>query len=987
MQRIIYLFLFITLGCSTLSAQTLTHVLGEVLVRPAAGQEIKTILADFDRFEGQATKLSIVEEISRPLNIWRLHFDHTAIHEQRFLRHLQANNKIHTAQLNHLVTMRETIPNDALFDNQWQYINQGQNGGTVGADIDADLAWDITTGGLTIDGDTIVVAVLDDGIDRSHEDFGDNLWLNHAEIPDNGIDDDNNGYIDDYLGWNINSNNDNIEGGGHGTPVAGIVGAQGDNNIGVAGVNWNVKIMVIRTDFNTNEADVIEAYSYVLEARQKYNESNGSEGAFVVSTNASWGIDFGQPENSPLWCAFYDTLGQAGILNCGATINGNQNVDEIGDLPTACPSDFMVSVTNMNRNDVKVTQAGYGAETIDLGAFGAETFTTADNNGYSGFGGTSGATPHVTGAIALLYSAPCSTLSALAKSNPAEAALLARQYILEGVDPNASLDTITTTGGRLNLYNSLSLLLQNCSPCPPPVALAAEAVTDTSANLVWTVLTDSTAVYLRWRTAGDTVWVTADSVSSPFALNNLSACTDYEFQLSATCDTLDSDSSSIVTFRTDGCCLPPSGLSVTNIGMDSASISWSTITAATTYNVLLSSPTGTILYEQVASNELDVFDLLPCETYSVSVQTNCTDSSTVFGTPITFTTFGCGACLDLTYCESSGANSNFEWIESIVVGPLSNTSGDDGGYILFDSPATVFTSYNTYPVTLTPAFSGITYAEYFKIWIDFNHDGVFDPVSELAFDGLEASAETITGSMLIPGTAMTGITRMRIGMEWEGGSGTEIPEPCDTYDYGEVEDYCIEIVEGAPMQCDTPTNPDTLNTQPGSITLSWMDASDDHVDHNLRVRMVDAPDWTLYENVASPLEITDLEDCMNFEFQVQANCADGVSKSEFTESFEFSSYCVVVSTNDLAEQFEISVLPNPFREELVINLEGNVAGTALIQLVDLSGRILHQQSTDIFSGRQSLLLDNLSDIPDGVYVVSVQTENGTYNQKLVKMSR
>ena len=264
--------------------------------------------------------------------------------------------------------MRSTTPNDVEFPNQWQYINTEQSGGSQGADIDVDLAWDVTTGGLTANGDTIVVAVLDDGIDLNHSDFENNLWVNHAEIPNNGIDDDENGYIDDYRGWNSNQDNDNIAGGGHGTPVAGIVGAKGNNGTGVAGVNWNVKVMVVKNDFNTSEAGVLAAYSYPLAMRQQYNESNGTRGAFVVSTNASWGVDFGRPEDAPIWCSYYDTLGTYGILNCGATINGNVNVDEEGDLPTACSSDFMISVTNMNHFDNKVQGAGYGLETIDLGA-------------------------------------------------------------------------------------------------------------------------------------------------------------------------------------------------------------------------------------------------------------------------------------------------------------------------------------------------------------------------------------------------------------------------------------------------------------------------------------------------------------------------------------------------------------------------------------------------------------------------------------------
>ncbi len=522
---------------------------GELLVR-AQKSALSNVLSEID----PSGAIEISQDVSAPLNIWLIKFDPDQFNEYVLLEKLQLDNRIETAQLNHLVTLRGTLPNDTDINDQWQYVNTGSNGGVVDADIDMDDAWDITTGGLTALGDTIVVCAIDDGIDLNHTDFEDNLWVNHGEIPNNNIDDDNNGYIDDYQGWNISSLDDDIAGGSHGTPVAGIMGAKGDNNRGVSGISWNVKVMVVKNDFDTDEADVIAAYTYPLVMRRMYNASSGAEGAFVVTTNASWGIDQGQPSSSPLWCAFYDTLGAAGILNCGATANWNYNIDVDGDLPTACPSDYLIAVTNMDRTDTKVQFAGYGLTTIDLGAFGDDTYTTDLGNSYGGFGGTSGATPHVAGTVGLLYSLNCPDFASLAQSNPGGAALMVKESILNGVDLNSSLSNITVTGGRLNVYNSLQFLLAACDStvCTTPFAVSSSDVTETTAKLKWNSLSDSNYV-LRFKSTSEVDWTEVNLNDAFYDLTNLKPCQIYEFQVQNTCDTGASAYTPVKTFRTEGC--------------------------------------------------------------------------------------------------------------------------------------------------------------------------------------------------------------------------------------------------------------------------------------------------------------------------------------------------------------------------------------------------------------------------------------------------
>ena len=162
-------------------------------------------------------------------NIYLVHVDGPNWAEA--LGKFKSHRHVRAAQLNHLVSERETVPNDPNFGQQWHHVESGDH------DIDSDLAWDVTTGGVAGNGARIVVAVLEGGgSNYSHTDLIDNHWTNPGEVPDNGIDDDNNGYVDDYNGWNVGSNNDNIAGGGHGTSVSGMIGATGNNGTGGAGV-------------------------------------------------------------------------------------------------------------------------------------------------------------------------------------------------------------------------------------------------------------------------------------------------------------------------------------------------------------------------------------------------------------------------------------------------------------------------------------------------------------------------------------------------------------------------------------------------------------------------------------------------------------------------------------------------------------------------------------------------------------------------------
>ena len=400
----------------------------------------------------------VVEKVLvRRLNILSIKLKNNQISPLDAIKEFRKNPFVDKAIPDTKVSRRD-MPDDIQFDQQWGLHNVGQSGGTEDADIDAPEAWDIATGGITPLGDTIVVAIVDGGMLLTHADLTPNLWTNWGEIPGNGIDDDNNGYIDDVHGWDAFSSDGSVPSDGHGTHVAGIVGAKGNNGVYVAGVNWDVKLMPIRGSSGTTSI-VLEAYGYALDQRAIYDSTDGSSGAFVVATNSSFGVNNADCSsgNYSLWNDMYDALGQYGILSCGATMNNNSNVDVTGDVPTGCESEYMISVTNTTRNDTKNSGAAYGATTIDLGAPGTQILSTYTGGGTSSLSGTSMATPHVAGSVGFLHASMSAGFASFFQSNPAEGGLLIKQLILDGTDPLPTLNGVTVSGGLLNLYNSALL--------------------------------------------------------------------------------------------------------------------------------------------------------------------------------------------------------------------------------------------------------------------------------------------------------------------------------------------------------------------------------------------------------------------------------------------------------------------------------------------------------------------------------------------------
>ncbi|MFN5366261.1 MAG: S8 family serine peptidase, partial [Bacteroidota bacterium] len=431
------------------------HKPGELIVRLTPGTDIAQVVRDVNSLPVSEGTARLARTIVAEWRYYLIAFDESRVNAYALAGACASLPGVESAQLNHQLEYRGVEPNDP----DWYQ----QSDMTL---INAPDAWLSSTGGLTPSGDTIVVAVLEKGALFNHPDLAANRYWNWNDLPD-GLDNDNNGFPDDFGGWDVANYNDGTgNNGAHGTGVCGIIGAVGNNGTGVAGVNWKVKIMnVSGVEYDD---DIIEAYHYVYVVRKQYNESNGAKGAFVVATNASFGYNNQFPDSSPnftTWCQLYDTLGYVGVLNMGATSNQDVNVDTDGDMPTSCPSEFLITVTNVNKLGSRVP-SGYGKISIDLGAPGTGTYSTTNAGvntpGYGTIGGTSAATPHVTGAVALVYSMGCESFTSDAVSNPVACARRIRDVILNNTAPNPTLKDITTTGGNLDLKLALGGITELC---------------------------------------------------------------------------------------------------------------------------------------------------------------------------------------------------------------------------------------------------------------------------------------------------------------------------------------------------------------------------------------------------------------------------------------------------------------------------------------------------------------------------------------------
>lgn len=359
------------------------------------------------------------------------------------LERLRANPQFALVEPN-FIYRTSKIPNDPDFEETWGLKNSGlkDSSGVIGisdVDIGAEGAWDFTTGSKSV-----VIAVIDTGIDFSHPDLAPQAWVNAKEFAGKpGVDDDGNGYVDDVNGYDFANNRGKVtDDNQHGTHCAGTIGAKGNDGRGIAGVAWDVSLMGIKFIDKNGSGTLANAIKAIEYARKN--------GARILSNSWSGGA------SSELLRKAIEDTEKSGMLFVAAAGNTSNDNDVTGNFPASYPVSNVIAVSAIDNRGRLATFSNWGQKSVHIAAPGVNIVSTIPGGGYASFSGTSMATPHVAGAAGLMLA-----------QNPNLTAAELKKRILNSARPLYGLKKRVITGGMLSAYHALSGVTPTADPNDP----------------------------------------------------------------------------------------------------------------------------------------------------------------------------------------------------------------------------------------------------------------------------------------------------------------------------------------------------------------------------------------------------------------------------------------------------------------------------------------------------------------------------------------
>lgn len=349
----------------------------------------------------------------------------------------------------------------------------------------------------------------------------------------------------------------------------------------------------------------------------------------------------------------------------------------------------------------------------------------------------------------------------------------------------------------------------------------------------------------------------------------------------------------------------PTSLSASNVGSNSADLTWDAVTG-TTYDVRYRvSGTSTWTTESVSSSSLTLSGLSSTTQYEAQVRSKCSDgTSSAYSSSVSFTTTE----VQLVYCDSNGNNVSDEYIGRVQLGSLDNSSGAaSSGYADFTSQSTDLGKGDANTITITPEWTGTVYNEGYSVWIDYNQDGDFNDAGEQVWTQSATSNTPVSGNFTVPSGALSGNTTMRVSMKYNG-----IPTACESFSYGEVEDYTVNITTGTPEECTIPSSLATSSIGETTATLAWSSESAAN-DYTVRIRVSGTSSWSTLAASSNSVNVSGLTADTQYEWQVRSNCSS--SSSNYSSSNLFTTeapvqleYCASQGNNSSYEWIQRVVL-------------------------------------------------------------------------------
>ncbi len=346
----------------------------------------------------------------------------------------------------------------------------------------------------------------------------------------------------------------------------------------------------------------------------------------------------------------------------------------------------------------------------------------------------------------------------------------------------------TVCSGSSSAFSGSATFTTSAPPCNATTGMNTTNVADNSATFNWNAVSGALSYNVQYRKTGTSTWTSANTTATFYNVSGLTAGTGYEWQVQTVCSGGNSSFTSSTTFTTTGVapCNTPTGTSTTSITTTSATFNWGAVAGAVSYAVQYRVVgTSTWTTGTSASTTFNATGLTAATAYEWQVGTVCSGSSSSYTASVNFTTSS------ISYCTSRGNNTTYEYINKVTLGSINNTSGNNSGYGNYTAQSTNLAGGTSNTIGLTPGFASSSYREYWNVWIDYNHNGVFTDAGERVAQGNSTAALNL--SFTVPTTALNGSTRMRIQMQYNAYASTS----CTTYTYGEVEDYSVNVTGNA----------------------------------------------------------------------------------------------------------------------------------------------------------------------------------------------